>query len=148
MRCTLSGGGPKMGPWAEEKAAATFASFSFTFCPSHLPCFYFLVLCHLFSVASVPCAMPVHLSPSLLSSPTFLLLPSCLVQRVSCVKVLLRNTCGTQRMACNSQSCCQLPAVAGGSHGRLSSRLDLLFSKSGKSLGLLLVLPTPLRNCQ
>lgn len=34
----------------------------------------------------------------------------------------------------HASSCCQLPAIAGGSHGPLSARLDLLFAKSGESV--------------
>lgn len=142
MRCTLSGGGPEMSPWTEEKAAATFTSFS------HLlsqPPAAFLLPCSLSPFLCCLCAMccasaPLPITPFPLA---FLLLPHCPSTSSFVCESTAQSTCGTQRMACKFSKLLSASRPSRWQPCRLSARLDLLFSKSGKSLELLLVLPTP-----
>lgn len=109
------------------------------------------------------CSGLVHISPHLLSHSLLLgslfssYCPSAQVHAALCVNRLVQcdshsDNCsevlsqytkeGVQVLHAVSKSFCQLPAIAGGSHGPLSAHLDLLFSKAGKGLELLLLPPT------
>lgn len=148
LGCSLSG----EGPWIEEEAAVALTSVSFTFCPGHLPCFHspvprLALLCFSLSPllpchAVCLCGCPLTSRTSCLSFPASLLPPFPLLPLVAPVTECSLPLCVLTdcsevlpvHKGWRASSCCQLPAIAGGSHGPLSACLDLLFAKSGESV--------------